>query len=428
MIKFSRQRTDRSRQTRLCQALLLIAVILGTAPATAAEPTSLPNLEVLPGADVNGLLALVKNFNPNLAAAALDAEEAAAKIYPAGALDDPTVSLSRDEGFRQTMLTVSQEFPLWGKRELRRSVAAANARSVKERQGNVLRELEEQVKIAFAQYYAADQALRVTHDIHTLLDNLSETVRARYAQGLATQSDALRAELERTRINSEFFTLERDREAAKAKLNALTGRPTEAPLADPIAPRPAPPDASLSLNVLMTQARERNPMFAMAEADIAAAQGELRLVEKSWYPDVTVSVGADDLPGMAPRATVGVGVKIPLQWGLRRANEQAASAKASASQSRLTATTRQIESDLKTALVTLTQTQQSRDLLVNALSQQSEAAYDSALTSYQNGSGDLTAVLEAAHQQIEIRLQVLRIGTEEQTAFAAIERLTGGAL
>src|SRR2546430_10258206 len=39
------------------------------------------------------------------------------------------------------------------------------------------------------------------------------------------------------------------------------------------------------------RARDRNPMLAMGEADIAAAEGELRLAEKAWYPDVTLSVG-----------------------------------------------------------------------------------------------------------------------------------------
>jgi outer membrane protein TolC len=326
------------------------------------------------------------------------------------------------------MLSVSQEFPLWGKRDLRRGVAQANAQASRDRQGSVQRELEEQVKVTFAQYYAADRALIVTHDIHTLLDNLSESVRARYAQGLANQSDAIRADLERTRITSELFALERDREAAKAKINALVARPIEAPLAQPASLRAVPAAESLGLPSLMLRARDRNPMLAMGEADIAAAEGELRLAEKAWYPDVTLSVGADDLPGMAPRPTLGVGVKLPLQWGVRRANEQAASAKASAARSRLAGATLQIESDLKTALVTLAQTQQSKSLLTNALSQQSEAAYQSALASYQNARGDLTAVLEAAHQQIEIDVEVLRVETQEQTALAAIERLIGGEL
>src|SRR5258705_5895124 len=121
-----------------------LACLLGATPAMALQAPSPASVESLPGANVEGLLVLVKNYNPNLAAAALDAEEAAAKIYPAGALDDPMVNFSRDQAFRQTILSVSQDFSLWGKRGLKTGVAEANTRSARARQGSVQRELEEQ--------------------------------------------------------------------------------------------------------------------------------------------------------------------------------------------------------------------------------------------------------------------------------------------
>ena len=106
--------------SRLLAAGIVAAVLLSPSEAgSGAEPVL--------GATVNELLARVRNLNPELAAAALEREAAVAKIYPAGALDDPMVNLSRDQGFRQTLFTASQEFPLWGKRDLRKAVAEANA-------------------------------------------------------------------------------------------------------------------------------------------------------------------------------------------------------------------------------------------------------------------------------------------------------------
>jgi cobalt-zinc-cadmium efflux system outer membrane protein len=112
--------------------------------------------ERVPGATVDELLARVRQFNPELAAAALEREAAVAKTYPAGALDDAMVNLTRDQGFRQTLFTASQDFPLWGKRDLRRGVAEANAAAAAGRQGSVTAELEEQTKVVFSQYYRAD--------------------------------------------------------------------------------------------------------------------------------------------------------------------------------------------------------------------------------------------------------------------------------
>src|SRR5690348_13900704 len=194
-------------RTLVAASTVAAALLSSGEPGWSTEPA--------PGATVDDLLTRVRKFNPELAAAALERESAVAKIYPAGALDDPMVNLSRDQGFRQTLFTASQEFPLWRKRDLRRGVAEANAAASAGRGGSVTAELAEQTKVVFSQYYQADQAIRVTREIHSLHGTVADAVRARYAQGLGSQSDAIRADLERTRLEPELSALERDEEAAK---------------------------------------------------------------------------------------------------------------------------------------------------------------------------------------------------------------------
>ncbi len=398
---------------------ITVAILLAAPVAWAAST------EAIPGATAEELLALVRNVNPDLAAAALERAQAVAKIYPAGALDDPMLNLSRDQGFRQTMVTVSQDFPLWGKRELRREVARADAAAAKGREGSVATELAEQVKVGFAQYYEADRAIAVTHEIAALLRDLARTVRTRYGQGVGSQSDAIRAELERTRLDPKLSALERDEKAARARLNALIARPADAALARPRRLRHVPAAASLRLDALMARARERNPMLAMSRAEIAAAESERTLVDKSWYPDVTVSVGGDKMPNQSAAVVAGIGIKIPLQWGVRDAEAHAATAKKAAAQARLDGTRLKIESDLQAALASLSQAQCTEALLKNTLTPQSTAAYQSALVSYERGRGDLTPVLDAARSRLEIRLELLDVQMQEQAALAAIERLIG---
>src|SRR5216683_4185771 len=148
---------------------LVLAIGIAAAILVAAVPSSAastPTAAVAPGATAEELLELVRDFNPNLAAAALDSEQAAAKILPAGALDDPPLDLSRDQGFRQTLVSISQDIPLWGKRGIRTDVATAEADASRARERTIAKDLEERVKVAFAQYYEADHAIRVTRDIH----------------------------------------------------------------------------------------------------------------------------------------------------------------------------------------------------------------------------------------------------------------------
>jgi outer membrane protein TolC len=414
-------RTDEHALGRLLTAVVVVAVLLSSSEAgSGAEP--------VPGATVSDLLAKVRNLNPELAAAALEREAAVAKVYPAGALDDPMVNLSRDQGFRQTLFTASQDFPLWGKRDLRKAVAEANAEVAAGRRNSLALELEEQTKVTFAQYYQLDQAIRVTREIHSLLHTVAESVRARYAQGVGTQSDAIRADLEQTRLGPELSALERDEEMAKAKINALIGRSANAPLATPQVLRRVPSAASLKLDALVARSRGGSPTVAMALAEIAAAEGERTLVDKSWYPDVTLTLGGNDLAGIGTRVTGGVGIKVPLQWGVREAQAREATAKKGAAQLRLDAALLKIESELQSALASLLRAQATEDLLKHGLSQQSEAAYQSALASYQQGRGDLTPVLDTAHSRLQIRVEVLRVETEAQTALAAIERQIGSDL
>jgi len=409
---------------RFCLLLLCTTIVLGPAHAasTQVDPAAPP------GASVEELLALVRSFNPELTAAALDSEEALAKIAPAGALDDPTFNLGRDQGFRQTTFSASQEFPLWGKRQLRGEIAEENAHAAKGREGSAARDLEERVKTAFAQYYAAHEAIRVTRDIHGLLHTLVGAVRGRYGQGLASQSDVIRVDIEQTRLDPELSALERDEETAKAKINALIARAASSPLSPPAALRKVPAAGTLKIEDLTARARERNPTLAAARAEIAAADRERTLVDKSYYPDVTVSVGGDALPNQSVQPTVGIGIKIPLQWGIRDAQARAATAKRGAAQARLDGTMLKIQSELQSALATLRQAQRTSDLIEKALGPQSRTAYEASLISYQRGRGDLAGVIEAAHQQLEIRLQLLRAETDEQMALAAIERLIGDDL
>ena len=282
--------------------------------------------------------------------------------------------------------------------------------------------------MVFAQYYQAEQSIQVTRSIRAVLRDVAASARARYAQGVGNQSDAIRAELEQTRIDPELSGLERDQQAAKAKINALIGRPADAPLALPKALRRVPPASSLRFEPLMARAREGSPTLATARAEIAGAEGERALADKSWYPDVTVSVGGTDLPNMSPRVTAGIGIKLPLQWGVRDAREHEATAKKGAAQLRLDAAILKIGSELQSALADLARAQHNEDVLEHALKPQSEAAYHSALASYQQGKSDLTPVLEAARQRVQIGIELVRARTEAQTALATIERLIGGDL
>ena len=405
---------------------ILLAGVAAAILAASASAQIPPSLDA-PGASVEELLAIAHRLNPELAARALESEAAAAKASGAGALDDPMLNVSRDEGFRQTMTTVSQAFPLWGKRDLSRSIASAEASGARSRHQAAAVELDARVKTVFAQHWRATRSLEITHDVDALLHAVAQTAQNRYAQGVGLQSDAIRSAVERSRLDLEFAALEREKRAARGRINALLARAPGSPLANPVALRPLPPTV-LRIDDLLDRARRNNPVLAEASSEIAAAEDSRRLVAKNWYPDVTVTAGQSDLPGLGPRLYAGVGIKLPLQWGLRDSQEREATARAGAARSRLDASLLQLQGSLEEALAGFDAARATETLLRSSLQPQTEAAYRSALSSYQLGRGDLTGVLEAAHRVQEVRLELLKVEAEERMLLADIERLIGGDL
>jgi hypothetical protein len=92
--------------------------------AGAATPAARVQLAPL-GATVESVLAVGRQLNPALRAAALDTAAAAAKAAGADALDDPIISDSyqyyrNPNVFSGHAIMVTQSFPLWGKQSLRR--------------------------------------------------------------------------------------------------------------------------------------------------------------------------------------------------------------------------------------------------------------------------------------------------------------------
>ena len=248
------------------------------------------------------------------------------------------------------------------------------------------------------------------------------------AQGVGGQRDAIDATVEQTRLASDLVTLERDRRTLQARLNALVGRAPGSPLAAPEGLRPVPDGAALEAGALIDRAREQNPRLAAAAAEISAADATRELAGKSWYPDVVLGVGGMDRVDGPPAYSATIGVRVPLQWGVRRAQEREATAKAGAARSRLSASTLEIQSGLEEALQGLRSAQRMEGLLRDELRPQIEAAYRSALALYQQGRGDLAAVLAALRRTQEMRLEGLKARVEQQASLAEIERLTGGEL
>lgn len=385
------------------------------------------------GATVESVLAAGRQLNPALRAAALETSAAAAKAAGADKLDDPILSdmywYNRNPNvYSGHAITVTQAIPLWGKLSLRREAALAELDAVRGREQVARDALDERIKVAFAQYYVANQALAVTRDVLAVDRGMRAAAEARYAAGQGDQATVILALGEETAAEVEMARLEGDRAAAREMLNALVARPANAPLADPLRLRPVPATV-LPTASLVERARVGSPALAASGAEIGAAQARATLAERAWYPDLAVGAGPliqtnDRPPGVA--ATIGL--NIPLPWGKKPSEEQAAAAQLGAAQQRYEAALLDIQGALAEARERLKAAQRGETFVTRKALAEARAALKSLVADYAQGRGNLTAALEAQHRVHDLELKLLRLELDKQTALAGIERLIGGEL
>jgi len=403
------------------------------AGAFACAPVGAQPADAKLGATVDGLLAAGRQLSPSLRAAALDTEAMAAKAAGAGALDDPTISDSyqtyKDGGvFTAHTVMLSQSFPLWGKRDLRRQAALADVNASRGREQAARDELDEKIKLAHAQYFVTTSSLAVNREIAGLARRMRTAAAARYGQGGGDQIAVIQAVGEETTAKIETARLEGDRAALRVRLNTLIGRAGDAALADPIRIR-AVPAAELVVATLVDRARGANPTLLANTAAISAARTRSDLADKAWYPDVTIGAGpvvqANNRPlGFA--ATIGV--NIPAPWGRAASGQREAAAQVNATQHRYEAARLEIEGALGEAVARLRAARITEALLRKEAVPQARASVQSLLANFGLGRGDLVTAIAAERQLHEVELRRLQAVLNGQIEMAAIERLIGGDL
>ena len=397
----------------------------------------------VPGARLDELLAMARRMNPDIAAAALDAEAALARVGTAGRFPDPTfktelwdVRAARDTALPQApgqvKYTVEQTVPLWGKLDLQRKIARAEAGSASEQRRAVETALLARIKTVFAGSWGTQETIRITRELLGSVSAIARLAESRYGQGRGNQQDVVTAEVERGRLQADLARLDGQRQTWMAQMNALLNRPAGAPLAPPQGLRPVPDTDAMPLAELLERGRQNNPQLASEQAMITAAERNAELARRNWYPDPTFGFTVFDEDGSNGRQFGGyeamISFAIPLQWGLRRAQEQEALARAAASRTRREATAADLRGQLEEAYWALDAARRGESILRDINIPQSSVALQSALASYQLGRADLPSVLLAEQAVLRVTLDRIALLVDQQMRLAELERVIGGDL
>jgi hypothetical protein len=255
-----------------------------------------------PGADVQTLLTIARERNPEYASMRAEAQAAGERVTPAGAFPDPRFRVELMDITKMgeqnpslwpgnvggTKYTLTQELPWFGKRDLKREIATFDAEGAQGKAQGTWSDLAARIKVAQAQRLYLHGNRKLTQEILDLMSRLEKIAQVRYANGLAAQQDVIRAQVEQTTMRSELVALDAEARQVNARLNALLARPAPAPLAEPTLPRPWPAPAQLDFATLEERVRSRNPLLFAEEARVRSAEKGRELAYRNRIPDFMV--------------------------------------------------------------------------------------------------------------------------------------------
>ncbi|MFN8650566.1 MAG: TolC family protein [Gemmatimonadales bacterium] len=280
-------------------------------------------------------LALAREKSLELRAAETDLAAARADRRAAGTpLYNPEVGFSigpsrnSDTTLTSYMVGVSQTLELGGKRGLRSNAANRRIEAAEARRSRALVVVAATVRRAFGLALIAQRRLATATEGDSVATLLRDAANERLTLGAGTQLEVNVAAAAAAQARRARLTAQRDERAALLELGGLIGLdPSELPQPNGDLPPIAPPTTG-EAELVATALASRGDVRA-AERERVAAETELRLARRLWWPDPTLGVSA----GKAEDFKVvefGVTLPIPLWNRGQGATAQATAALAQA--------------------------------------------------------------------------------------------------
>lgn len=420
-------RNHRAARVRSVTWLLIPWLVpFGTAPTAAAN-----TFDAGRPLDADALVRAVLAHNPSVKAAQSAADAARFRIAPAGALDDPMLSVGVPPlsfGERVGKVEISQSLPWPGKLDLRADVARQRANAAAEDIGALNLRLAATTKMLFAEWSFVRSALSINARHQSLLDELRQVAETHYAAGNGGQQDALQAEVARAGLERDAITLERRKRQVQSRINALLDRPPQAGLPAPAA-LPIPTRIP-SLQRLQQAAALQHPELRRVRARINASRDQLQLAEKAYYPDFRLSTGYNSLwDNTDKRWTIGVSINLPLNYGNKRsAAVDAARADARRAQWQLTDRKSQLRAELDASRAAVVAQADIIGVYDRRLVPLANDNLDAAVANYRGGGGAFINILDAERQKLRTEEGLIRAQADYLRALAELERWAGGPL
>lgn len=309
--------------------MLMLALLAG--PAAAADGGVLTLHQALQTAVAN---------NPGLKQAGAKARALAQVPSQVGTLPDPVLSLNAlnlptdtfslsQEAMTQMQVGIGVTLPFPGKLGLREQSAGYQAQAAAFGVDETRLVLGRNISTTWWNLFYLDRATAIVHHNQDLLRQFVKIAEAKYRTGQGMQSDVLLAQVELSKLLDIGIGLDAARHRQTAALNALLGRPADTAVVLPHQVDETLP-AAPKFAALRDIALHSRPLLSAQRKRVQAAQSQVALAQKDYYPDFKVGAAYGYRrgynPNGSPRADVAsfmVSMSLPIFSDSRQDHELA---------------------------------------------------------------------------------------------------------
>lgn len=370
--------------------------------------------------------------NPSIKASRERWEASKAVVPQRGTLEDPIVSVMFDNTVNSgesmaRQYSVTQGFPFPGKIGLMKKMAEKEAHMTFEEYESQERDVFREVKTSYYDYFIIHKSIEVNLETREILHHLSKTAEARYATGLVSQWDVLKAQIELSQLANEIIILNQEKESARARLNRVLNRPIESQLGDPAEienQRNAP-----SIELLEEMATQERPELKAMTTAIEKEEAGLDLSKKGYYPDFMVKLSQREEDGRAAGWIAEFGVTVPLWFRTKQDYAvNGAVSRLSAAKQDYQAMKNMVSFEIKDTLVKLGTARSLIELHRSTHIPQAQQALRGAQVAYETGKVDFFSLMESWKTLKSYKLDYYKVLAQYEQAWAELERAVGKEL
>lgn len=325
----------------------------------------------------------------------------------------------------QVQVSLDQKFPFPGKLKLKGKIESSEFEKIKKDYDLVELKLVSRLKKAYYNLFFTTRSLEITKEVKDLLQDIAETVKAKYEVGGGNQHDLVKVHLEISTLLEKIEILKKDRELFIAEINGVAIRPQGTDINE--IEEVEKQEFSYNADELIEISKQQYPLLLGQKARIEKSKHGVKLAKKEYYPDFSVGAGyglrTDPFPDMY---VVQVMTSIPVFFRSKQRNQLKESLEnLKAAEEKLHSIIVDSEYEIKDLVVQVEKHDTVVDLLKSGIIPQAQLAVDSSIAAYKVDSSDFLNLLDNIRALLNFQIEYYEHLTKYQIAIAELEPLVG---